>query len=116
RLLKRAIDKSKNDYSHHAWGNGSVFMEELGLIALAGKDFAEAEEAFLEALAHDPGSVHAALGLRRLCEVTGRKEEANDYAKLASRCWHKADPGLLEKEWDIIKGLISESGVPAAMR
>ena len=116
RLLKRAIDKSKNDYSHHAWGNGSIFMEKLGLIALANKDFAEAEEAFLEALAHDPGSVHAALGLRRLCEVTSRKDESNDYAKLALRCWHKADSGLLEKEWDIIRSLVSENGVPAAMR
>jgi tetratricopeptide (TPR) repeat protein len=116
RLLKRAIDKSKSDYSHHAWGNGSIFMEKLGLIALANKDFVEAEEAFLEALAHDPGNVHAALGLRRLCEVTGRKEEANDYAKLASHCWRKADPGLLEKEWDIIRASISESSIPAAMR
>jgi tetratricopeptide (TPR) repeat protein len=116
RLLKRAIDKSKNDYSHHAWGNGSIFMEELGFISLAGKDFAEAEEAFLEALAHDPGSVRAALGLRRLCEVTGRKDESNDYAKLALRCWHKADSGLLEKEWDIIRSLVSENGVPAVMR
>ena len=91
-------------------------MEKLGLIALANKDLVEAEEAFLEALAHDPGNVHAALGLRRLCEVTGRKDEANDYAKLASYCWRKADPGLLEKEWDIIRASISESSVPAAMR
>lgn len=116
RLLKRAVEKSKNDYSHHAWGNGSVFMEELGFIALAGKDFAEAEEAFLEALAHDPGSVRAALGLRKLCELLGRKEEASDYAKLALKCWKKADSGILEKEWESINSLVSGNPVPTAKR
>jgi len=116
RLLKRAVDKSKNDYSHHAWGNGSYYLEKWGLISLAGKDFEDAEEAFLEALAHDPGSFRSALGLRRICELTGRKEEAKDYSILAEKCWSKADSGLLEKEWDLIRSLVSDPNIPAAMR
>lgn len=116
KLIKRAVDKSKNDYSHHAWGNGAYYMEIWGLIALQGKDYPEAEEAFLEALAHDPGSVRGALGLRRLCEVLGRKEESARYEALARRSWGKADSGVLEKEWQAIKGLVPDSTIPTAMR
>jgi Tfp pilus assembly protein PilF len=97
-LLARAVERSKNDYGHHAWGNGSYYMEAWGLAALgAGRD-AVAEEAYLEALAHDPGSVRAALGLQVLCERLGRSDEAARYAALARRCWARADAGRLEAE------------------
>ena len=34
KLLKKAVDATKNDYAHHAWGNGSVLMEAWGVGAL----------------------------------------------------------------------------------
>src|SRR6202040_2593921 len=54
KLLARDVDKSKNDYSHHAWGNGAYYMEAWGVAALHGGKNDVAEEALLEALAHDP--------------------------------------------------------------
>src|SRR5262249_30442597 len=68
KLLQRAAEKTKHDYAHHAWGNGAYYMEAWGLAALRARQETMAEEAFLEALAHDPGSVRAALGLQVLCE------------------------------------------------
>jgi Tfp pilus assembly protein PilF len=98
KLLARAVDRTKNDFYHHAWGNGAYYMEAWGTGALrAGKD-EFAEEAFLEALAHDPGSVRAALGMQVLCERQGRGDEAQRYGKLAHRCWARADSGVLEAE------------------
>jgi Flp pilus assembly protein TadD len=97
-LLQRLVDKTKNDYSHHAWGNGAYYMEAWGIAALHCGKQDIAEEAFLEALAHDPGSVRAALGLQVLCEKLGRPDEAERYADLAKRCWAKADSRRLEGE------------------
>jgi tetratricopeptide (TPR) repeat protein len=96
RMLFRNVERSKDDYSHHSWGNGAYYMEAWGQAALhAGKDDV-AEEAFLEALAHDHGSVRAALGMQVLCEKQGRIDEAVKFGELARRCWHKADPQTLE--------------------
>jgi Tfp pilus assembly protein PilF len=98
KLLAKAVERTKNDYSHHAWGNGAYYMEAWGIGALtAGKDQI-AEEAFLEALAHDPGSVRGALGLQVLCERQGRLEEAARYAELARRSWRRAEVQHLEAE------------------
>jgi tetratricopeptide (TPR) repeat protein len=104
KLLGKAVDKSKNDYTHHAWGNGAYYMELWGMAALQSHRQEIAEEAFLEALAHDPGSVRAALGLQVLCEYQGRSEEALRYADLARRCWSRADPGMLEAELAALRG------------
>src|SRR5207248_1334140 len=98
KLLARAAARSKDDYGHHAWGNGAYFLETWGTAALQSDRPAAAEEAFLEALAHDPGSVRAALGLQVLCEQQGRTDEAHCYADLARRCWHRADPQQLQAE------------------
>jgi Tetratricopeptide repeat len=98
KLLAKAVERSKGDYSHHAWGNGAYYMEAWGTGALEAGKLDVAEEAFLEALAHDPGSARAALGLQALCDSQGRSEEAARYAALARRCWRHADPGLLEAE------------------
>lgn len=98
KLLAKAAEQSKKDYSHHAWGNGAYYMEAWGVGALAAGRSDAAEEAFLEALAHDPGNVRAALGLQVLCERQGRTDEAGRYADLARRCWRRADPGRLEAE------------------
>jgi tetratricopeptide (TPR) repeat protein len=104
KLLARAVEKTKDDYRHHAWGNGAYYMEAWGIAALQAKRPAVAEEAFLEALAHDPGSVRAALGLQVLCEQQGRTEEAHRYADLARRCWGRAQPGALETELAALRG------------
>jgi pentatricopeptide repeat protein len=107
KLLARAVDQGKNDYSQHAWGNGSYYMERWGLGALKAGKLDVAQEAYLEALAHDAGCARAALGLQVLSEHNGQQEEANRYANLARRCWSKADPGVLEKELAELRGCFS---------
>jgi tetratricopeptide (TPR) repeat protein len=90
RVLKKLVDATKNDYQHHAWGNGAVYMETWGVAALEAGDALVAEEAFQEALAHDTGSVRAALGLWALCDRLGRSDEASRYLKLAQRLWGRS--------------------------
>lgn len=90
KLLKKLVDATKNDFGHHAWGNGAVYMESWGIGALEAGNAADAEEAFQEALAHDAGSVRGALGLWALCERLGRTEEAARYLKVAHRVWARA--------------------------
>jgi Tfp pilus assembly protein PilF len=103
KLLAKAAERSKDDYGHHAWGNGAYFMEAWGVAALQANRAEVAEEAFHEALAHDPGSVRAALGMQVLCEHQGRAEEAERYAELARRCWSKADPHALQTELEALR-------------
>ena len=91
KLLQRCVDKTKNDFSHHAWGNGATYMETWGDAALSTGRMTVAEEAYLESLAHDPGSVRAALGLEAMCRRQSRVSEADRYAALAKRFWKKAD-------------------------
>jgi Tfp pilus assembly protein PilF len=111
-LLRRNVDRTKNDYGHHAWGNGAYYMEEWGIAALhAGKNDV-AEEALLEALAHDPGSVRGALGMQVLCERLGRDGEAARYAELAKRCWAKADSGRLDAELAAMRGRSADTETP----
>lgn len=97
KLLKRAVDATKNDFFHHAWGNGAVLMEAWGVGALEAGDAAQAEEAFQEALAHDAGSVRGALGLWAVCARLGRADEADRYMSVARRCWGRADPSDFER-------------------
>lgn len=97
KLLRRTIDKTKDDYAHHAWGGGAYFMEVWGTAALEAGIAAEAEEAFQEALAHDAGSVRGALGLWALCDRLGRTDEAARYLKVAHRCWTRAEAALFEQ-------------------
>jgi hypothetical protein len=92
KLLRKLVDATKNDFNHHSWGNGAVYMEAWGIGALEAGDAAEAEEAFQEALAHDAGSVRAALGLWALCDQLGRRDEAARYLALAQRLWPRASP------------------------
>jgi tetratricopeptide (TPR) repeat protein len=98
KLLARCVAETKNSYEHHAWGNGAYYMETWGIAALQSGREASAEEAFLEALAHDAGSVRAALGMQVLCEHQGRTKEAKRFADLASRCWRRSEPASLTAE------------------
>jgi tetratricopeptide (TPR) repeat protein len=90
-LLSKVVERTKDDYAHHSWGNGAYYMEVWGCEALHAGKADVAEEALLEALAHDPGSVHGAIGLQVLCEKLGRSEEGRRYADLARRSWRRAE-------------------------
>jgi tetratricopeptide (TPR) repeat protein len=96
KMLRKLVDDTKNDFGHHAWGNGAVYMESWGIGALEAGNATEAEEAFQEALAHDTGSVRGALGMWALCDRLGRAEEASRYLKVARRVWAKAAPDDFE--------------------
>jgi tetratricopeptide (TPR) repeat protein len=104
KLLARCVERTKNDFFYHSWGGGAYFMEIWGTEALHGDRFDVAEEAFLEALAHDPGSVRGALGMQVLCERQGRVEEARRFAELARRSWNRADPTDFETELAVMRG------------
>ena len=104
KLLTKTVERTKNDYYHHSWGNGAVYKETWGIAALQAGKAEVAEEAFLEALAHDRGSVRAALGLQVLCERQDRAEEAERYAELARRCWRKASPDTFAAELAYMRG------------
>ncbi|MGL4423779.1 MAG: hypothetical protein ACRCZF_24200, partial [Gemmataceae bacterium] len=80
----------------HSWAGGAYYMEVWGYAALEVGDAEEAEEAFQEALAHDSGSIRAALGLQALCERLGRTDEAARYAKLVGRLSQRADRSLVK--------------------
>jgi tetratricopeptide (TPR) repeat protein len=103
KLLARAVARTKDDYRHHAWGNGAYYMETWGIAALLSGKYDVAEEAFLESLAHDTGSVRAALGMQVLCERLGRTEEAARFSELAQRCWRRADSGRLQAELESLR-------------
>ncbi len=103
KLLAKTVARTKDDYGHHAWGNGAYYMETWGVAALRSGRFDVAEEAFLESLAHDAGCFHAALGLQVLCEYQGRGEEAQRYAELAQRCWRNADPSDIVAEYLVLR-------------
>ncbi len=104
KLLSRAVERTKNDFFYHSWGGGAYFMETWGTEALHGDRLDVAEEAFLEALAHDPGSVRGALGMQVLCERQGRTEEARRFAELARKCWNRADSADFEAELAAMRG------------
>jgi tetratricopeptide (TPR) repeat protein len=104
KLLAKAVEKTKGDYKHHAWGRGAYFMESWGFGALQAGKLDVAEEAFLEALAHDAGSIRGALGMQVVCERQGRSEEALRFAELAQKCWRRADPGCIQAELAALRG------------
>jgi hypothetical protein len=103
KLLAKTVAKAKDDYSQHAWGHGGYYMEMWGTAALKVNRLDVAEEAFLEALAHDSGSARGALGMQVICERQHRDEEALRFAELAQRCWRRADPGLLQAELQYLR-------------
>jgi tetratricopeptide (TPR) repeat protein len=114
RLLKKTIDTTKDDYGKHSWGHGAYYMERWGIAALAANRLDVAEEAFLEALAHDSRSVVGAVGMRVVCERQHRTEEAGRFAELASRCWPKADAGKLDQLLESLRTVRAPSIVTTA--
>jgi tetratricopeptide (TPR) repeat protein len=114
KLLAKAVERTKDDYRYHSWGGGAYYMESWGIAALKANRLNFAEEAFLEALAHDAGSVRGALGMQVVCERQGRTEEALRFAELAQRVWRKADPGRLEAELQDLRGSYATVQSPMA--
>jgi tetratricopeptide (TPR) repeat protein len=104
KLLQKVVNKTKDSFSHHAWGNGAYYMEGWGVGALRANKMEAAEEGFLEALAHDPGSARGALGMQVVCERQGRTQEAARFAAVARKAWRKADSGVLEAELAWLRG------------
>ena len=95
KLLARTVERTQNDFFYHSWGGGAYFMELWGIEALHGNRFDVAEEAFLEALAHDPGSEYAGLpGMQVLCERQGRVEEAKTLRRAGAQV---LEPGRTPK-------------------
>lgn len=98
KMLNKCVEKTIDSFHAHSWGNGSYYMEMWGVAALEAGRLDVAEEAFLEALAHDPGSVRGALGMQVVCEKLDRKDEAAHFAELAKRCWQRAETKDIEAE------------------
>ncbi len=114
KLLAKAVEKVKDEFKSHAWGHGAYHMENWGVGALRVGQLDVAEEAFLEALAHDNGSARGALGMQVVCERQGRTEESLRFAELAQRIWRKADPGRLQAELQFLRGEASPKTTASA--
>jgi len=110
KLLAKTIEKTKDDYKAHAWGHGAYHMELWGIAALKCNKLDVAEEAFLEALAHDSGSARGALGMMVVCERQGRAEESLRFAELAQRCWNRADAGAIQTELNDLRSPVATVG------
>jgi hypothetical protein len=96
--IREWADKSKSDYGYHAYGGGAYLLEVWGEAALECGRLDDAEEGYLEALAHDTHSAVAAIGLKVICERQNRPDEAARYTELARRCWNDADSGVYDRE------------------
>ncbi len=104
--LKKLVDWSKDDYRAHSWGGGAYYMLIWGKEALRAGRFDVAEEAFLEAIAHDPGNVYGCLGMQVICEVQNRKFEAQRFSEIARTSWSNASSTSLLTEQAAMRDLV----------
>jgi tetratricopeptide (TPR) repeat protein len=107
-LLREAAVKATKDSGLHAWGGGSYVLEVWGEAALRARRLDEAEEAFLEALAHEHGSIIGALGMQVVWERRGNAEMARHFAARAASIWKDADPGALDRQLRRLRALASQ--------
>lgn len=105
KLLKEAGAKAVKDTALHAWGGGSYVLEVWGEAALRARRWDEAEEAYHEALAHEHGSILAALGMQVVWEMRGKRELADHYAARAAAIWKVADAGVKERHLERLRKL-----------
>ncbi|MHB2019568.1 MAG: hypothetical protein ACYCW6_21705 [Candidatus Xenobia bacterium] len=103
-LFRKTAARSVNDANLHFFGGGGYFPEVYGEEALRHHRLDEAEFAFSESLAHDHGSIVAALGMQVVEEARGNKELAASYAARAADMWKHADPGSLQRQLDRLRG------------
>jgi hypothetical protein len=124
KLLREAGAKAVKDAGLHSWGGGSYMLEVWGETALRAGRGDEAEEAFLEALAHEHGSVIGALGMQVVSELRGQSPLAQHYERRAAAIWKRADPGALSAQLARLRSLAPRaaattpvrSGLPVGMR
>ncbi|MBM3461453.1 MAG: tetratricopeptide repeat protein [Armatimonadetes bacterium] len=98
RVFRETAKLAVNDAALHQFGGGGYFLEIWGEQALLCGKLQEAHLAFLEAMAHDHGSVIGALGLQVVNERLGRPDMVTHYAARASEIWKDADPGALDRQ------------------
>jgi Tfp pilus assembly protein PilF len=110
-MLREAAAKAVKDSGLHAWGGGSYVLEVWGETALRAHRLDEAEEAFLEALAHEHGSVIGALGMQVVWEQRGNPSMARHFAARAGAIWKDADPGALDRQLQRLRQLGGSHGV-----
>jgi tetratricopeptide (TPR) repeat protein len=113
--IREWADRSKSDYGYHAYGGGAYLLEVWGQTALECGRIDEAEEGFLESLAHDTHSAIAALGLNVICDQQNRTDEASRYAELARRCWQDADSGVYDAQLARLASLRLPSAAAASV-
>ncbi len=113
KLLREAGAKAVKDSGLHAWGGGGYFLEAWGETALLARRLDEAEEAYHEALAHEHGSIVAALGMQVVWEQRQRTDMAQHYARRAAVIWKDADAGSLDRQLARIR-MIAPTPMPAA--
>lgn len=109
KLLKEAAAKAVKDSGLHAWGGGSYVLEVWGEAALRAHRWDDAEEAFLEALAHEHGSIIGALGLQVVAEQRSQSDLASHYAARATAIWKDADPDALPRQLERLRKLAGGS-------
>lgn len=97
KLLNEAAKRAVKDAGMHAWGGGGYMLQVWGEAALRAHRLDEAEEAFLEGMAHEHGNAQSALGLQVVSEQRSRSDVAANYASRAAELWKNADPGLIER-------------------
>lgn len=104
-LLRKAAAKAVKDTGAHAWGGGSYMLEVWGETALRAARLDEAEEAFLEAMAHEHGCIVGALGLEVVSERRKQTDMARHYSNRAATIWKDADKGCLETQLARLRSL-----------
>lgn len=109
KLLQQAGARAVKDPGLHAWGGGSYVLEVWGETALRARRWDDAEEAFLEALAHEHYSIIGALGMQVVWEARGRQDRARHYAERAAAIWKGADPGYAERHLERLRKIAQVS-------
>lgn len=105
KILRESGAKAVGDSALHAWGGGSYILENWGEAALRAHRWDEAEQAFLEALAHEHGSIIGALGMQVVSEQRARPDLAAHYRDRARAIWKDADAGALDRQLDRLRKL-----------
>ena len=105
KIFEDLAAKAVVDPALHAWGGGSYFLEVWGENALRARRWDAAQEAFLEALAHEHGSILGALGMQVVSEGRNQDDLAEHYAARATRIWQGADAGVKDRQLARLRGL-----------
>lgn len=115
KLFRATAWASVTDGSYHFFGGGGYFPEAWGEEALRQGKLDQAAVAFHEALAHEHGSIVAALGMQVVWERREKPDLAKHYADRAAKIWAGADPGFLERQLKRLRSLGTKLPPPAPL-